>query len=82
MPFSLNGSFRFHNLISINMFLKFTIALLACTWGFSCAQDISGPEGDTNVPAVEEAPREVLFRTGKRFPNSNPWMSTASKSAM
>ena len=22
------------------------------------------------------------FRTGKRFPNSNPWMSTASKSAM
>ena len=78
----MNGSFRFHNLIFINMFLKFTTALLACTWGFSCAQDISGPEEDTNVPAVEEAPREVPLPDGKRFPNSNPWMSTASKSAM
>ena len=41
------------------MFLKFTIALLACTCGFSCAQDISGPEANPNAPAAEEAPREV-----------------------
>ena len=61
------------------MFLKFTIALLACTWGFSCAQDISGPEANPNAPAAEEARGKSLFRTGKRFPNSNPWMSTASK---
>ena len=45
----MNGSFRFHNLNSINMFLKFTIALLACTWGFSRAQDISGPEENPNA---------------------------------
>ena len=76
----MNGSFRFHNLISINMFLKFTIALLACSWGFSCAQDISGPEEDTNAPAAEEATREVPLPDGKTVPN--PWMSTASKSAM
>ena len=63
------------------MFLKFTISLLACTWGFSCAQDISGPEEDSNAPAAEEARGKSLFRTGKRFP-LNPWMSTASKSAM
>ena len=68
MPFSLNGSFRFHNLISINMFLKFTIALLACTWGFSCAQDISGPEANPNAPAAEEAPREVPLPDGKTVP--------------
>ena len=43
MPFSLNGSFHFHNLISINMFLKFTITLLACSWGFAHAQDVSAP---------------------------------------
>ena len=54
------------------MFLKFTIALLACTWGFSCAQDISGPEEDTNVPAVEEAPREVPLPDGKTVPKFEP----------
>ena len=50
------------------MFLKFTIALLACTWGFSCAQDISGPEANPNAPAAEEAPREVPLPDGKTVP--------------
>ena len=68
----MNGSFRFHNLNSINMFLKFTIALLACTWGFSCAQDISGPEANPNAPAAEEAPREVPLPDGKTVPEFEP----------
>ena len=46
------------------MFLKFTTALLACTWGFSCAQDISGPEANPNAPAAEEASREVPHKKG------------------
>ena len=54
------------------MFLKFTIALLACTWGFSCAQDISGPEEDTNAPAAEEATREVPLPDGKTVPKFEP----------
>ena len=54
------------------MFLKFTIVLLACTWGFSCAQDISGPEEDTNAPAAEEATREVPLPDGKTVPKFEP----------
>ena len=54
------------------MFLKFTIALLACTWGFSCAQDISGPEANPNAPAAEEAPREVPLPDGKTVPKFEP----------
>lgn len=54
------------------MFLKFTISLLACTWGFSCAQDISGPEEDSNAPAAEEAPREVPLPDGKTVPKFEP----------
>lgn len=54
------------------MFLKFTTALLACTWGFSCAQDISGPEEDTNAPAAEEATREVPLPDGKTVPKFEP----------
>ena len=54
------------------MFLKFTTALLACTWGFSCAQDISGPEEDTNAPAAEEATREVPLPDGKMVPKFEP----------
>ncbi|XBD74069.1 hypothetical protein ABFY27_14685 [Akkermansia massiliensis] len=61
------------------MFLKFTITLLACSWGFAHAQDVSAPAGDPDAPAPEEAPGKSRCRTARRYPNSNPWTSTASR---
>ena len=54
------------------MFLKFTITLLACSWGFAHAQDVSAPAGDPDAPAPEEAPREVPLPDGKTVPKFEP----------
>ena len=34
------------------MFLKFTITLLACSWGFAHAQDVSAPAGDPDLSLI------------------------------
>ena len=69
------------------MFLKFTIALLACTWGFSCAQDISGPEANPNAPAAEEVQEETKAETASQTDQemllkllANPEMAALLKS--
>lgn len=54
------------------MFLKFTITLLACSWGLAHAQDVSAPAGAPEAPAPEEPPREIPLPDGKTVPKFEP----------
>lgn len=72
MPFSLNRNRYFHNLNLIRMPFKFTITLIACTWGLSHAQDVSTPAETPDAPAREETSREVPLPDGKTVPQFEP----------
>lgn len=72
MPFSLNGIRSSSNLKTIGMSLKLTIALIACAWDLSHAQDVSRPAEPAEQPEQEETYREVPLPDGKTVPKFEP----------